>query len=53
MNLEKYIAEVKDFPIKGIVFKDITPLMNDGQAFKYAVDQISEYARSLGAEIIM
>ena len=29
MDLNKYIADVKDFPIEGILFKDITPLLQD------------------------
>ena len=32
MPLKKYIREVNDFPKKGIVFKDITPLLNDKTA---------------------
>lgn len=45
MDLEKYIAIVEDWPSKGISFKDITPLMADGAAFKYATEQIVEYAK--------
>ncbi len=30
---------------EGIVFKDITPLMNDGKAYKAATDAIVEYAK--------
>ena len=33
MDLNKYIADVKDFPIEGILFKDITPLLQDKEAF--------------------
>ncbi len=32
MPLKKYIREVNDFPKKGIIFKDITPLLNDKTA---------------------
>jgi adenine phosphoribosyltransferase len=35
--LEKYIRDIHDFPKKGIVFKDITPLLNDTTALKRAV----------------
>ena len=34
MDYKKYIADVKDFPIEGILFRDITPLMANGEAFK-------------------
>ncbi len=29
MNIEKYIRDIVDFPKPGVVFKDITPLLND------------------------
>ncbi len=32
MNVEAYIRDVVDFPKKGIVFKDITPLLNSAEA---------------------
>ncbi|CEE02143.1 Adenine phosphoribosyltransferase [Caldibacillus thermoamylovorans] len=53
MDLEKYIAIVEDWPSKGISFKDITPLMADGAAFKYATDQIVEYAKEKQIDIVV
>src|SRR5699024_1866333 len=53
MNLKDYIKIVHDWPIKGVEFKDITPLMAKGEAFKFAVDQIIEYAKKQNAEIIV
>ena len=35
------IREVPDFPREGIAFKDITPLLQDGDAFQKAVDQLA------------
>ena len=52
MNLKDYIAAVKDFPIEGILFRDITPLMQDGEAFKEACNQIIEFAKEVNAEVI-
>ena len=40
MNLKSVIREIPDFPEKGIGFKDITTLIKDKEAFKYAVDLI-------------
>ena len=42
MDYKKYIEDVKDFPIKGILFRDITPLMADGKAFASACDELTE-----------
>ena len=53
MNLKDYIANVEDFPIKGIVFRDITPLMLNGEAFSYAASKIAEYAKTKDATIIV
>lgn len=43
MNLEKYIREVKDFPKKGIVFKDITPLLNNPKAVEVCLQKIIDF----------
>ncbi len=44
MNLEKVIRDVQDFPKEGILFKDITTILHDKDALKFALD---EYARKL------
>ncbi|MCY3019015.1 MAG: adenine phosphoribosyltransferase [Planctomycetota bacterium] len=38
MNLKKLIRNVPDFPKKGIVFRDIMPLIGNAQALRYVVD---------------
>jgi len=43
MDLEKMIRDVPDFPKEGIIFKDITTLTKDPQAFKEAVDTIADH----------
>jgi adenine phosphoribosyltransferase len=39
-DLQRYIRDVPDFPKPGIVFKDITPLLADGEVFHAAVDAL-------------
>jgi adenine phosphoribosyltransferase len=39
MDIKKFIRNIPDFPKPGILFKDITTLLNDSHAFKYAIDQ--------------
>ncbi|AOG60346.1 adenine phosphoribosyltransferase [Spiroplasma helicoides] len=53
MDLKKYIMDVKDFPVQGVMFKDITPLLNNFEAFKYAVDQMVEYVKQKGATVVV
>ena len=45
MDLEKIIRDVPDFPEKGIIFKDITTLLKDKDAFKYTIDLMVEKYR--------
>ena len=45
MDLRRYIRDVPDFPKKGIVFKDITPLLNDRDALQYALTSLSDRFR--------
>ena len=40
MNLKDYIASIPDYPKEGIVFRDISPLMADGEAYREATKQI-------------
>lgn len=41
MDLAPLIRDVPDFPVKGILFKDITTLLKDGRAFAEAVDALA------------
>ncbi|RME06503.1 MAG: adenine phosphoribosyltransferase, partial [Deltaproteobacteria bacterium] len=41
-ELKKIIRDIPDFPKPGILFKDITPLLNDPRAFQRAVDALVE-----------
>ncbi|MDO8556028.1 MAG: adenine phosphoribosyltransferase [Nanoarchaeota archaeon] len=38
--LETYIRPIEDFPKQGILFQDITPLLNNAQAFATAIDEL-------------
>lgn len=53
MNFEDYIATVEGFPQEGISFKDITPLLKDKDAFKAACLELANFARELGATIVV
>jgi adenine phosphoribosyltransferase len=44
MNLKDKIAEIPDFPKKGILFRDISPLLRDPSSFSLVVD---EFARRI------
>ena len=40
MNLKDHIRSIKDYPKKGILFRDITTLIKDENAFSYTIDEI-------------
>ena len=52
-NYEDYIASVPGFPKEGILFRDITPLLQDGKAFNHALKDIAKFAKKLGADVIL
>ena len=44
-DLKGYIRDIPDFPKPGIIFRDITPLLADAEAFRAMVDAITEHYR--------
>ena len=53
MQLESYIRAVQDFPVPGISFKDITPLLGNADALRYAVDRMIEQCEPLLPDVIV
>ncbi|MDV6377190.1 adenine phosphoribosyltransferase [Sporosarcina sp. GW1-11] len=53
MDLKKFVTIVDDYPKPGVSFKDITTIMDNGEAYKYATNQIVEYAKDLDVDIIV
>jgi adenine phosphoribosyltransferase len=47
-----FVKDVPDFPKKGIVFKDITPLLADPAAFACAIDRMAEPYVGKGIQIV-
>ena len=41
MDLAKYVRDIPDFPVEGILFKDITPLLQSAQAFRESVQVLT------------
>ena len=45
-ELKRYIRDIPDFPKPGILFRDITPLLQDGPILRRVIDQLAKrYAR--------
>lgn len=52
MRIEDHIRSVRDFPKPGVVFKDITPLLKEPAAFRYAVDWFCDTFGGSGATTV-
>jgi len=53
MDLKRFVREIADFPVPGILFRDITPLLGDGAAFAAVLAELERDARARGAEAIV
>jgi adenine phosphoribosyltransferase len=52
MDLKKYIRSIQDYPKKGILFRDITTLIKNKDAFKDCIDQMSKILTKLDCDKI-
>ena len=52
VDLRSFIRDVPDFPIPGILFRDITPLLGNGPAFVQALNAMIEPFRDLHIDAI-
>ena len=46
MDLKNYIRSIQDYPKKGILFRDITTLIKDANAFKYTVNEMVKMTKN-------
>jgi adenine phosphoribosyltransferase len=53
LDLKRYIRDVPDFPKPGILFKDITPLLGDGAAFRASIDGLQAQIAGLPCDAIV
>ena len=47
MDISKYIRSIPDYPKKGILFRDITALIKNKEAFKETIDRLSKLASKI------
>tara|TARA_B100000676_G_C17834603_1_gene709679 strand:+ start:21 stop:548 length:528 start_codon:yes stop_codon:yes gene_type:complete len=47
MDLKKYIRSIPDYPKKGILFRDITTLIKNPEAFNFSIDKIIEISKKI------
>ncbi len=53
MDYKSYITVIEDYPKKGVKFKDITTLMQNGEIYKRAIDDLVQYAKKKQVDLIV
>ncbi len=53
LDLKQKIRNIPDFPKKGVVFRDITTLLSDGNAFRYAVDRMTGHYENRKIDLVL
>ncbi|OIJ21967.1 adenine phosphoribosyltransferase [Anaerobacillus alkalidiazotrophicus] len=53
MDFKEFITIVPDYPKEGIRFKDITTLMDNGEAYKKAIDEMALFAKDKNIDLVV
>ncbi|MCD6552291.1 adenine phosphoribosyltransferase [Thermotoga sp.] len=53
MDLKQFIRDIPNFPQKGIIFRDITPLLKDSEAFSEAINRMCELVADREFDLIV
>ncbi len=51
-KLEDFIVSVPDFPRPGILFRDVTGVLDSGEGFKLAVDELTDHLKGLDFDLV-
>ncbi len=51
-EIKKYIRDIPDFPEKGVIFRDITTVLNNGEVFKAVIGALTEEVRKMNPDFI-
>lgn len=52
-DLRKFIRDIPDFPKEGILFKDITPLLANSEAYRQAIVEMAAPYRESGVDMVV
>ncbi len=51
-DLKKFIRDIPDYPVKGVIFRDLTPLFSNAEAFGYTIEKLYENLKTLNIDKI-
>ena len=52
-NLEEYVKSIPDFPEKGIIFRDVTSVLQDAEGLHLAIDQMQEKLEGVDFDVVL
>ena len=52
-KLEEYVRSIPDFPEPGIIFRDVTSILQDADGLKLAIDSLQECLKGVDVDVIM
>ena len=52
-NIEEYIRSIPDFPEEGIIFRDITSVLEDSESLKLSVDLMQEKIKDIEFDVVV
>jgi len=53
VELRNFIRDIPDFPAKGIIFRDVTPLLKNPAAFQMAIDEMTKIVQDVKFDLIV
>lgn len=53
MDIKEHIASIEGFPKEGIVFRDVTPVLQDPECLHYVTKELAAFAEKQGADIVL
>lgn len=53
MDIKQYIASIPGFPKEGIIFRDITPVLEEPKAMRYVIDKFTNFIKEQEADLIL
>ena len=52
-DLEKYVRSIPDFPEEGIIFRDVTSILEDADGLHLAIDLLQEKLKDLDFDVVV
>lgn len=52
-EMDKYIISIPDFPVPGIIFRDVTSVLRDPEGFKLAIDEMQKFTEGVEYDAIV